>query len=152
MNGELKVREYRVDDKKKLINILKLNVPRYFAENEVEDFTHYIDNELEEYFVVVLDNEIIGAGGINFENNYKTGIISWDFINPNFQKRGIGRKLLTHRIELLKAKASIENIIVRTSQHTYKFYEKSGFVLNEVKKDFWADGFDLYKMSFNNAF
>jgi len=56
--------------------------------------------------------------------------------------------LLNHRIEKLRNISSIKKIIVRTSQLVYKFYEKQGFVLLEVKKDYWADGLDMYKMEY----
>lgn len=146
MNEELKIRPYDIDDKSKLIEILKLNVPDFFAESEIEDLDNYLDNEIEQYFVVELNEELIGAGGINFENDYKIGIISWDFINPKFQGIGLGTQLLRYRIELLKSMKSIKTISVRTSQLTYKFYEKNGFVLKEIHRDYWAKGFDMYKM------
>ena len=56
--------------------------------------------------------------------------------------------MLNHRIEKLRNISSIKKIIVRTSQLVYKFYEKQGFVLLEVKKDYWADGLDMYKMEY----
>ena len=146
MNEELRIRPYNIEDKGKLIEILTLNVPEYFAESEIEDLDNYLDDEIEQYFVAELNEEIVGAGGINFENDYKTGIISWDFINPKFQGIGLGTQLLRYRIELLKSMKSIETISVRTSQLAYKFYEKNGFVLKEIKKDYWAKGFDMYKM------
>ena len=146
MNEKLKIRPYNIGDKSKLIEILRLNVPDFFAESEVEDLEKYLDSEIEKYFVVELDEEIIGAGGINFENDYKTGKISWDFINPKFQGIGVGRKLLRYRTALLKSMSSIEIISVRTSQLAYQFYEKNGFVLKEIHKDYWEKGFDMYKM------
>ena len=51
--------------------------------------------------------------------------------------------LLEHRITILKDINSIEKIIVRTSQLTYTFYEKSGFEIIKIVKDYWAKGFDL---------
>jgi ribosomal protein S18 acetylase RimI-like enzyme len=146
MNEELRIRPYNIEDKSKLIEILKLNVPEYFAESEIEDLDNYLDDEIEQYFVAEINEEIIGAGGINFDSDYKIGIISWDFINPKFQGIGLGTNLLRYRIELLKSMKSIETISVRTSQLAYKFYEKNGFVLKEIKKDYWAKGFDMYKM------
>ncbi|HET8828210.1 MAG TPA: GNAT family N-acetyltransferase [Pelobium sp.] len=140
------MREYNISDKPKLIEILHLNVPEYFEKSEVEDFYAYLDKEVEKYFIAELDEEIIGSGGINFEDGYKVGKISWDLINPKFQRIGLGSKLLIHRIELLKSMNSIEVIFVRTSQLAYKFYEKNGFLLKEIHKDYWAEGFDMYKM------
>ncbi|WP_017259398.1 GNAT family N-acetyltransferase [Pedobacter arcticus] len=146
MIEHLKIRQYQLEDKEILLDILKLNVPNYFAPSEIDDLESYLDNEIEHYFVAELNSKIVGAGGINFENNYTIGKISWDFIAPDFQGKGIGQKLLAHRINFLKSIPSVENVLVRTSQHAYKFYEKNGFVLKEFQKDYWAPGFDLYKM------
>jgi ribosomal protein S18 acetylase RimI-like enzyme len=43
---------------------------------------------------------------------------------------------------------NITTIMVRTSQLAYKFYEKNGFILKEIEKDYWAKGFDLYSMTY----
>ena len=67
-------------------------------------------------------------------------------ILPSFQGKGIGKKLLVHRIAEIKRNQLIDTIIVRTSQHTDKFYEKGGFKLDFITKDYWAKGFDLYQM------
>ncbi len=146
MSDELKIRPFQIDDQEKLIEILKLNVPAHFAETEIQDFKNYLNNEIEDYFVIEWNGKLVGSGGLNFEENYKTGKISWDFINPDFQGRGIGRKLLAYRLEILKSDYRVEKVLVRTSQHAYQFYEKNGFVVREIHKDFWAAGFDMYKM------
>ena len=146
MNNELIIREYNSEDKPKLLEILKLNVPKYFAESEIVDLDNYLDHEIDKYYVLVFENQIIGAGGINFEENNTIGKISWDFIHPNFQGIGAGTKLLEYRLEILKSMNEIKTISVRTSQLVYKFYQKNGFVLKEVKNDYWAQGFDLYNM------
>ena len=44
--------------------------------------------------------------------------------------------------------SSVGKITVRSSQVAYKFYEKQGFVLNEIKKNYWAEGFDMYSMEY----
>jgi hypothetical protein len=41
--------------------------------------------------------------------------------------------------------------MVRTSQVAYQFYQKAGFDLEKIEKDFWAKGFDLYQMKFKNS-
>ena len=104
----------------------------------------YLENEIEEYFVIENKGNVIGAGGINLKGTI--GYISWDFIHPDYQGEGIGSKLLKHRINFLQATPSVEKIRVRTTQHVFKFYEKGGFKLNDTVKDYWAVGFDLYDM------
>ena len=115
---------------------------------EEADLGRYLDEEVELYYVLLFAGMIVGCGGINFADNMTTGKISWDIVHPAYQGKSLGTKLLNHRIEKLRNISSIKKIIVRTSQLVYKFYEKQGFVLLEVKKDYWADGLDMYKMEY----
>jgi len=140
------IRSYNPSDKHQLIALLKLNIPQYFAETEEADFIEYLDQYLEDYFVVEEAGAIVGAGGINYFASEKLARISWDVVHPDLQGKGIGTQLTQHRINLLKSNPAIELIVVRTSQVVYRFYEKMGFVLQKTEKDYWAKGFDLYEM------
>lgn len=148
MEKKIKIREYTSNDKEKIIDLLKLNTPKYFAEEEAKDLIYYLDNEIESYYVIELDNEIVGSGGINLKENGTIGFISWDLLNPEFQRKGLGTLILNYRIEKLNENKEIKQIIVRTTQLVYKFYEKSGFKIIKEVKDYWAKGFDLYTMEF----
>ena len=143
------IREYRKTDKNAVIDLIRQNTPEYFALEEEADFSNYLDSERELYFVLLLNKEIVGCGGINFTDDKTTGKISWDIMHPDYQGKSLGKKLLRYRIEVLKAIPSIKKITVRTSQLAYKFYEKQGFTLNEIKRNYWADGFDMYSMQYN---
>jgi len=142
------IREYQDSDKNAVLNLLRLNTPKYFAPEEEKDLDDYLDNERELYFVIIFDNKLVGCGGINFADNNTRGKISWDILHPDYQGKSIGTQLLKHRIEILKPMENIQKISVRTSQITYKFYENNGFELFEIIKDYWAKGFDLYNMEF----
>ena len=144
------IREYSDKDKSRLIELLKLNTPEYFDYSEENDFDYYLDNELEDYFVYEENSLIIGAGGINYFPEENLARISWDMIDPQSQGKGIGKKLTQYRIAHLKQNLKIGFIIVRTTQLVYKFYEKMGFELEKVEKDFWAKNFDLYQMKMKN--
>ena len=69
-------------------------------------------------------------------------------IHPEYHGKSIGTTLLQHRLEFLKNTERVKRITVRTSQLVYKFYEKNGFRLLESKKDFWAEGLDMYYMEY----
>ena len=118
-------------------------------EQETNDLSNYLDKEIELYYVLLVDGKVVGCGRINFAEKRTIGKISWDIIHPDYQGKSLGRKLLMYRIEVLKAIPGIKKIIVRTSQLAYKFYEKQGFTLNEIKRNYWADGFDMYSMQYN---
>lgn len=144
--NKIRIRKYHISDKTELMEILQMNTPQYFAKTEIKDFDHYLDSAIEQYFVIEINDEIVGSGGINFEKTSKTGKLSWDIINPDFQGKGLGTDLLKYRIALLQSIPDVEKIAVRTSQFAFQFYEKNGFLLEETQKDFWAKGFDMYKM------
>lgn len=148
MNPKATIRSYQNTDRQSIIDLFLLNTPTYFSEEEEVDLHRYLDEEIDEYFVVQIDGEIVGCGGINFSDNQSKGVISWDILHPDFQGKGIGSQLLQFRIERIIKHHHIPKIIVRTSQHVYRFYEKNGFELKEATPDYWAPGFDLYYMEY----
>ncbi|MEO9256867.1 MAG: GNAT family N-acetyltransferase [Crocinitomicaceae bacterium] len=148
MNNSTTIRKYDPSDKNTVIGLLRENTPNYFAKEEEKELINYLENEIELYYILLFDDKIIGSGGINFSEDKKTGIISWDILHPEYQGKSFGSQLLKYRIEKLNSIESIEHTIVRTSQLTYKFYEKQGFETLEIIKDYWAKGFDLYSMKY----
>lgn len=150
MSDNITIRKYNKADKSTLLELLKLNTPSHFAPEEMTDFIEYLDHEIEYYFVVLLQNKIVGSGGINFSDDQSIGKISWDIIDPNYHGRKIGTFLMKHRIDLLRSLPHIRKVTVRTSQLAYKFYEKQGFEITEIVTDYWAKGFDLYSMKLLN--
>lgn len=140
------IRPYRKSDQPALLQVFRLNTPKYFAPAEEQDFIEYLEHLIEDYFVIEQSNAIIGGGGVNYFEEEKGARISWDFIHPDAHGKGLGRKLVQHRIDHIKNKPHIETITVRTSQLAYRFYQKFGFELVKTEKDFWAEGLDLYQM------
>ena len=147
------IRAFNRIDKEKLIELLWLNTPEFFDVIEEKDFIDYLEHYAQHYFVVEENGKIIGSGGINYFAADNLARISWDIIHPDFQGRGIGKKLTIYRINEIKKNPAMDLIVVRTTQLVYKFYQKMGFELEKVEKDFWAKGFDLYqmKMSINRV-
>ncbi|MDO6759721.1 GNAT family N-acetyltransferase [Tamlana sp. 2_MG-2023] len=144
------IRKYINKDRHQVIELLRQNTPKYFASSEETDFENYLKNEVEDYFVYEQHSQIIGAGGINYFPTKKTARISWDMIHPNYHGKGIGKALTLYRINHLLENQNIEFIVVRTTQLAFQFYEKLGFKLIRIEKDFWAENFDLYEMKMPN--
>ncbi|WMN07327.1 GNAT family N-acetyltransferase [Marivirga arenosa] len=144
----MNIRPYHSADFQKVLVLFDLNTPQYFAESEKADLEEYLQQKREDYFVVEENGEIIGAGGINYDPD--RAVISWDFIHPDWQGKGIGRTLMDFRLAHIRSQKQYEKVIVRTSQLAYGYYEKMDFNLLEVKKDYWAKGFDLYFMEQDN--
>jgi len=131
----------------KLMNIIRANTPPYFDESEIPQFEKYLREELEDYFTVFHNEKIVGCGGLNYEENNTVACISWGMIHPEYHGQGFGTKLTQHRIQHVKnTNPNIKKIIVRTSQHTHKFYNKHGFELLKTEDNYWAEGLHLYHM------
>jgi ribosomal protein S18 acetylase RimI-like enzyme len=140
------IRLYTPTDDENIISLLRLNTPKYFAPEEEQDLRDYFANDIDNYYVVDDNGTIVGSGGFNLTNEGKNAAISWDIIHPDYQGKGVGKLLTQYRIDRIKEIDTVENISVRTSQLVFKFYEKFGFVLKEITKDYWAEGLDMYRM------
>jgi len=148
MTGLIDIREYNATDKQDIIDLLRLNSPEFFAPEEEADLNDYLETKKESYYVLLYNGKIVGCGGINLMENNTTAKISWDIFHPDYHGKSLGTRLLQYRIDKLKSADGIQKIVVRTSQLAYKFYEKAGFELLEIKKDYWAEGFDMYHMEY----
>lgn len=146
LNDKFTIRPYRNSDKAAVLNLMKLNTPKYFAQSEQAAFKNFLEKEIDQYFVIEYKTEIFGSGGYNWSEDGGMAYISWDMIHPNFHGLTLGTQLLRHRLQLLQLYGNVHSIIVRTSQLTYPFYEKRGFKCLEVQEDYWAPGFDMVVM------
>ncbi len=145
----MNIRKYREMDKDQILSLLSDNTPNYFAEEEKDDLLYYLDNFADNYFVLEDESKILGCGGFNLTEDSKIAKISWDIVDTASQGQGIGRKLVVYRLEKILQITSVETISVRTSQLVYPFYEKFGLVLREIVEDYWAKGFDMYRLDCN---
>jgi len=141
-------RKYNRSDKDRMINLFRLNTPRYFSTSEEAALIYYLDRFAEHYYVIEENEKLIGGGGINFSEDLTLARISWDILDPEHQGKGKGSSLLQFRMEKIREIKTVKQITVRTSQLVFKFYEKAGFILQETIKDYWAPGFDLYRMEY----
>lgn len=139
------IRPYQNSDHASLLEVIQLNTPKYFAQEEKNELKHYLEKDVEDYFVVETSDRIVAGGGINYPINQDFATISWDLIHPDFQGKRIGSDLLRFRISHIQKKG-FNKIRVRTSQQAFGFYEKHNFVLNEIIPNYWAKGYDLYDM------
>jgi len=75
----------------------------------------------------------------------------WGMIDRSIHRTGIGRKLILYRIEAIKKARAACAITLNTSQYSYPFFEKTGFRVTKITKDFYAKGLDRYDMVFNES-
>lgn len=145
------IRDYKESDQAEVLNLMRANIPKAFAEKEFQDFKHYLEKEREEYFVFELNREIIGAAGVNYAKDRSYGVLSWHMVHPDHQKNGIGSQLTRFRIDHIFNEAKLPKVIVRTSQSAFEFYQKFGFRIIRTEKDYWSKGYDLVEMELSTV-
>jgi ribosomal protein S18 acetylase RimI-like enzyme len=143
----ISIRPYVDEDRSALLAILSQHIPSFFSPHEVDDYAHYLDHEVEEYWVATTATGVVGAGGINRGPQAHMARFSWDLVHPNWQGRGVGTRLMQHRMDALSARPDLKVVMVRTSQLAYPFYHRFGFHVQQIIPGYWGAGFDLYQMS-----
>lgn len=134
------------------IEMFNSNVPKYFAPSEEDEFKEWLrKHEEEPYWVVETEEgELVGCGGIYFaEEHTKSKAefpnevgFAWGMVDNPYHKKGYGKALSLFRLNYLKENHPKRPIVLRTSQHTYGFFEKLGFSTLEYIKDGWEPGMD----------
>lgn len=140
------IRPYLPADHKDVIKVFKMNTPEYFDPEELTDLEKYLESHWDSYFVMEDAGRIVGCGGYHFEADGTTGRLSWDFFDPEYKGKGLGRQMINHCLEELRKNPQLKKTAVWTSQLAYPFYAKFGFETQEIKEDFWGPGLDLYRM------
>ncbi|WP_103070381.1 GNAT family N-acetyltransferase [Aquimarina sediminis] len=140
------IRPYDISDKNQLIELFKLNTPKYFDPKELADFKEYLQDHGDTYFIVEYKNQIVGGTGCYIQESNKSGQITWIFFHPGYSGLGLGKKAVEHCLAILKSNPVVEKLVVTTSQLAYGFFEKFGFQLIKTEKDYWGPGLDLYYM------
>lgn len=130
----------------KSINSMNDFYPPSIIKASISHFnTNTIKQKINGHFYVVTKNKkIIGCGGIDKKyNDKKYGIIFCVFIDPEYQRQGIGKKLL----QKLESDSILENcnkILVPSSIPAVPFYRKCGYehingILNFDNTKFWLE-------------
>jgi [ribosomal protein S18]-alanine N-acetyltransferase len=83
----MQIRPYNISDKEKLTEILRLNIPDYFAPEEEKEFEDYLANHSQNYYVLETENKIAGGGGFNLFEEEKIARISWDIFHPEYRRK-----------------------------------------------------------------
>ena len=147
MKNKAAIRLWDGKNKNRLLELLQLNTPKFFASAEAKDFDAYLDHSAEAYFTVEENGLIVGCGGINYGfDEGKSARLSWDIIHPEKQGMGYGSALVKHRLKEITNDKAVKRVVVRTTPEQAKFYEKFRFKQKHVKKDYWSPGYDLCEM------
>lgn len=140
------IRQYNSEDLDSVVAIFRSNIPKYFGPGEEKGLRDFLnDTSAPDYYVVELNGEVVGSGGIA-PNEDKTVSLCWGMVRSDHLATGLGKKLTQFRIDAARKKFGQLPLVVSTSQHTEGFYKKFGFVTVEHTPDGFGPGIDICKM------
>jgi len=148
----MRILKYSSIYREKCIEIFKSNLPTFFAPDELEIFENFLDyNTKYHYFVLIPDGELICCGGIFSNDRTNEAGLSWGMVHAQKHNKGIGKFFTDYRINLLRNLYPNMTYKIETSQHTFLFYQKRGFVTVDITLDGFGEGIDKYIMELKEA-
>lgn len=124
------IREYEDSDFAKCCQIYDLNAPGKFPKDSDDVFRKELLANDTLRFVVMLDNDLIGTGGISiaeYTDSLQSAILSFGLIHPEYQSKGIGTALLAYRCSILPRK-NWSVSMTSAGNGTELFFKKLGFI------------------------
>jgi N-acetylglutamate synthase-like GNAT family acetyltransferase len=137
------MRQYSSADLSPCLTLFESNVPEFFSPGERSLLERYLRAEPKHFYVI--ENEqsrIVACGGFDLRPDKNGAKLRWDIVLRSEQRRGLGSKLLTLRLERLSRDPTVRRVLVDTSQFTSGFYQRMGFALIRQTPDGIAPGFD----------
>lgn len=95
-----------------------------------------------DYYVLVLNNEIIGISGLFYDYEDPKDVFWMDYfaVKPDLQKHGYGTKMLENLVRICKGKKARMLCVFTDNKNALKFYKHNGFKVCGKIKDYYAEG------------
>ncbi len=127
----LKICDFKEKDFNNIKNLLLEGFSKNFDKNLNLDF---IKNQSSFGFLAKNNKKTIGYASVHIIDkiNRRSCLIEDVVVEKNQRGKGVGKKLIMHIINFSKSK-SCDKIILNSSESNILFYEKLGFVQNEIQ-------------------
>ena len=126
-----KICDFKEKDFNNIKNLLLEGFSKNFDKNLNLDF---IKNQNSFGFLAKNNTNTIGYASVHIIDkiNRRSCLIEDVVVEKNRRGKGVGKKLIMHIINFSKSK-SCDKIILNSSESNILFYEKLGFVQNEIQ-------------------
>tara|TARA_A100001011_G_scaffold103206_1_gene108971 strand:- start:7916 stop:8317 length:402 start_codon:yes stop_codon:yes gene_type:complete len=127
----IKICDFKEKDFNNIKNLLLEGFSKNFDKNLNLDF---IKNQNSFGFLAKNNTNTIGYASVHIIDkiNRRSCLIEDVVVEKNRRGKGVGKKLIMHIINFSKSK-SCDKIILNSSESNILFYEKLGFVQNEIQ-------------------
>lgn len=117
-------------------NISKLSFPIPWS---LDSLKKELENKYAKYIVLKLGSSVVGFGGmwIIFDEAHITNIA----VHPNYRANGLGDILVENLLHICKEKGlvGITLEVRRSNVIAISLYEKHGFIVEGIRKNYYAD-------------
>jgi [ribosomal protein S18]-alanine N-acetyltransferase len=159
----MRIRPYADADADRLVEILRMNVPRYFAAGDEESFRQYLrERNWAKHFVYLSDDlpspafgrgargegQIVGCASCYLKPPTTVGL-AWMFFEPGQVGRAAIRPLLDEYLSFVARELRLPpsaTLILSTIPRIARFLRRYGFVVRETVKDGYGPGYDKVAM------
>jgi N-acetylglutamate synthase-like GNAT family acetyltransferase len=135
-------RKYQLNDRDVCLELFRSNTPKFFAAYEEQEFREYLEHP--EFYFILENPSILGCGGYALVE--AQAFLTWGMIHNSQHGTGAGKRLLLERLNLITQHSEAKEVLLDTSQHTFGFFEKLGFVTMKLTEDGYAPGLNRYDM------
>jgi len=96
------------------------------------------------YYVLFLDDKIIGVSGLYYDYEDPKDIMWMDYfaVKPELQKHGYGTKMLENLVSICKKEKARMLCVFTDNDNALKFYQKNGFEICGKISDYYEKGKD----------
>jgi ribosomal protein S18 acetylase RimI-like enzyme len=141
------LRDYQPSDRAACLAVFDSNVGKSFLTSERPDFEAFLDTLPGPYLVLEENDVIIACGGYGpNEDAPDTADLCWGMVRLDLQRTGLGKLLVDARLDRIRADRAFSFVFLKTSQETAPFYERFGFVTQQVVENGIAEGMHRYDM------
>ena len=127
----IKISDFKENDFSSVKNLLIAGFSKNF-DNDIN--LNFINNQSNFGFVAINNETIIGFASIHIieKLNRRSCLIEDVVVDKKERGKGIGKLLIEHLINFSKSK-SCDKIILNSKESNIPFYNKLGFVQNEIQ-------------------
>ena len=141
------IRPFTDEDLEACVAICVANHPEHISLPEIDEYREFLTKKPYEpapYYVVEVESELVACGGVATSGSAMH--LCWGLVHPDWHNRGLGTKLVEHRLAWAKDQPELEVAELCTSQKTVAFYERFGFETIEFTPDGFAPGLHRHDM------
>ena len=130
----MRIESYQQEHFETCMQIIQSNTPKYILPIEHLDFKN---------------NNLVACGGYGLNETKTKAGLCWGLVHRKFHKQGYGSRSSKYRLNHIMINYPEIEIHLDTSQHTHQFFEKFGFITEQITKNGYGEGLDKYDMTLN---